>query len=128
MPAVAATLLALAVGGCAQPHADSVEQAASAFYQAHASRDGARACAHLAPGTRSELEKSAGKPCPEAILEEDVPPATGPDGVSVFGTQAEVRWAAETTFLARFQDGWKVMAAACRPQKGRPYDCLISGG
>jgi hypothetical protein len=129
LPTIAATaLLGLGLAGCTQPHDEDVRRVASAFYEAYAARDGASTCAHLAPRTRSELEQSAGKRCATAVLEEEVPKVSEPVDVQVFGTQAEVKWNGETTFLARFQSGWKVMAAVCKPQPGRPYDCTISGG
>ena len=101
---------------------------ATRFYEAYTADDGAAACAELAPKTKSELEQSSGKPCDEAVLEEDVPETSAPLDVHVFGTQARVRWDGETTFLARFQGGWKVMAAACTARPDQPYDCGISGG
>jgi hypothetical protein len=112
----------------AQPHEDAVTGVAQAFHRAFAERDGAAACEQLAPTTLSELEQSAGKPCAEAVLEEPVPPDAQPTGIEVFGTQAMVRVGQGATFLARFPDGWKVMAAACKPRPGAPYDCSISGG
>ena len=118
----------LGVAGCGQPHEQDVAAVARTFYEAHSARDGAAACGQLAPDTRSELQESAGRPCAEAVVEEDVPTVAAPTDIRVFGTQAEVTWEGETTFLARFQDGWKVMAAACTPQPGAPYNCTLSGG
>jgi hypothetical protein len=126
--ASAALLVAVGLAGCAPVHDDEVRDVATRFYAAHADDDGTSACAELAPRTRSELEQSAGKPCPEAVLAEDVPQVGAPEDVRVFGTQAEVTWDGETTFLARFQGGWKVMAAACTARPDQPYDCSISGG
>ena len=123
-----AALSTTCVAGCGQPHDEDVHHVASAFYDAYAAQDGAKACTLLVPRTRSELEKSSGKPCPRAVLEVQVPSVSESTDVRVFGTQAEVTWAGETTFLARFQDGWKVMAAACKPVPGHPYDCTIAGG
>ena len=123
-----ATLLAASVAGCGQPHEEEVQEVATAFYDAFSAQDGAEACSRLAPRTMSELEQAAGKPCQAAVLEEKVPSVAAPIEVHVFGTQAEITWDGETTFLARFQDGWKVMAAACKPVSGHPYDCTISGG
>jgi hypothetical protein len=40
----------------------------------------------------------------------------------------QVRFAQDTIFLARFQSGWKVMAAGCSPVPGHPYDCRLQGG
>jgi hypothetical protein len=116
------------MSSCGQPHDEDVEAVARIFYDASSARHGATACSELAPDTKSELEQSSGKPCAEAVVEEDVPTVSDPADVRVFGTQAEVKWTTETTFLARFPDGWKVMAAACTPQRSGPYDCTISGG
>lgn len=125
---VVALALVTVLGGCGQPHAADVRSVAAAFYAAHAARDGAAACAVLAPETRRELEESAGTACAEAVLGELVPGVTAPTDVRVFGTQAEVVWDGETTFLARFRTGWRVMAAVCEPRPGEPYDCAITGG
>jgi hypothetical protein len=125
----AVVVLVLALTGCgSQPHEDAVISVADSFHRAVAEQDGAAACATLAPRTRSELEQSAGKPCAEAVLEEPVENAAGLGTVEVFGTQALVGDGKAATFLARFPEGWKVMAAACKPSPGGPYDCSISGG
>ena len=120
--------MVLPVAGCGSAQESGVEDVATSFYQAVSDGDGEAACDLLGPATRSELEQSAGKPCAEALPDEDVPEVDAPLDVRVFGTQAEVRWPGETTFLARFQGGWKVMAAACTPRPHQPYDCAISGG
>ena len=126
----AAVVLLLGLTGCgSQPHEGAVTSVADAFHRAFAEKDGAAACAELAPTTLSELEQSAGKPCVEAVLEEPVQPPAELDRVEVYGTQAVVGDGEGTTFLARFPEGWKIMAAACKPKPaGRPYDCSISGG
>jgi hypothetical protein len=90
--------------------------------------DGDAACALLAPATRSELEQSAGKPCPDALIEEHLPQVDEPVAVDVFGTAGEVRYDAEAAFLARYDDGWRVVAAGCTPQPPHPYDCKVTGG
>jgi hypothetical protein len=126
--ASAALVLLAALSGCGStPHAEVVMAVAAAFHRAVAETDGAAACDELAPQTRTELEQSAAKPCAQAVLEEQVPPGA-PSDPEVFGTQAMVRVGGGATFLARFPDGWKVMAAACEPRPGAPYDCSISGG
>jgi hypothetical protein len=79
----------------------------------------------LAPATRSELEQTSGKPCEQAVLEEDL---TSPDAsarVSVFDSMAKVAIGPETVFLSRFDGTWLVVAAACTPVKAQPYDCSI---
>lgn len=124
----ALALLTGVVTGCGQVHDAAVRRTAAAFYTAHAAGDGTAACDVLAPKTKSELASSAGAPCRRAVLAEDVPPVDEPTDLRVFGTQAQVTWRGETTFLARFQGGWRVMAAACTKQPDHPYDCRISGG
>lgn len=125
---VALALVAGATAGCGPVHEDAVRRTASDFYAAYAADDGTTACDALAPRTKSELEQSTGKPCAEALLAEDLPQVDEPLDIRVFGTQAEVVWRGETTFLARFRGGWKVMAAACSPRENHPYDCQVAGG
>jgi hypothetical protein len=126
--ATASAVLLLGLSGCANAQDDEVTSTAEAFYRALADDDGATACAALAPETKSELEKSAEQPCEDAILDEDIPSVVDPRDVQTFGTMAKVDFGAETAFLARFQDGWKVMAAACKDLPTSPYDCAVQGG
>lgn len=126
--AASVVLLTGALSGCSNAADGDVRSTATAFYRAVAEHHAMSACAALAPKTRSELEKSAGKPCEDAILEEDIPSVVQPRTVQRFGTMAKVDFDGETAFLARFQDGWKVMAAVCSDQKDKPYDCQIQGG
>lgn len=127
-PGIALLVLLAGTTGCAAVHDDAVRRTAVEFYAAHAAGDGSTACDRLAPRTKSELEGAAGTPCARAVLAEDVPAVDVPADVRVFGTQAEVVWRDETTFLARFRGGWKVTAAACTPREQHPYDCRLSGG
>ncbi len=106
----AAVVLLLGLAGCGnQPHEAEVISVAEAFHRAFGAEDGAAACA-------------------EAVLEESVEPPAAPGRVEVFGTQALVGNGKGATFLTRFPEGWKVMAAACKLSPGGPYDCSISGG
>jgi hypothetical protein len=86
------------------------------------------ACAVLAPNTASEVEQSAGKPCAQAILDEDLPAPGAVTGTDVYGQWAQVRLSDDTVFLAVFTGGWRVVAAGCRPRQDRPYDCVLQGG
>lgn len=124
---VVALLLVALTAGCGSAAETTVADVAEQFYAAVGSGDGGAACALLAPKTKSVLEQSAGKPCEQAILEEDIPRVNAPWASHVFGRMGQVEFAEETTFLAEFQAGWKVMAAACAPVKARPYDCSVSG-
>ena len=48
--------------------------------------------------------------------------------VEVWGDSAQVRFAGDTLFLARFDDGWHVRAAGCQPQAADvPYSCQVEG-
>jgi hypothetical protein len=116
----------ITLSGCASAQDEAIADATGAFYEAVAAGDGEHACAALAPASQSELEQSAGKPCAQAVLDEDVPEVADPQEIEVFGTMAQVRFAGETTFLTRFEDGWRVVAAACKPTRTR-YDCSIQG-
>lgn len=115
----------LALGGCAGSQDDAAGAAAERLLTAAGQGDGAAACDALAPPTRGELEKSAGKPCEEAVLEEDLTQGEGPARVTVFDSMAQVVRGPETVFLSRFDGEWLVVAAACTPVPGRPYDCSI---
>ena len=121
-------LLAATLVSCSSTQEHEVRSTAARFYAAYTDGDGDVGCNQLAPKTKAELEKSAKKPCSKALLEEEIPKVSEPTVAHVFGTQAELRWNGETTFLARFEGGWKVVAAACTPRPERPYDCSISGG
>jgi hypothetical protein len=115
-------------GGCGTTQEGAAEQAAQAFYGALDAQDGAAACDLLAVRTRSEVEKSAQKPCAQAILDEEIPAVDGSEKVNAFGVAAQVRYTGETAFLSRFRDGWHVVAAGCRRQPDGLYDCQVAAG
>ena len=117
----------LAVGGCAAPPGPA-GSTASRFDAAVGRSAWSTACAMLAPVTRDDLEQSAGTPCADALAQVGLEPAGPVVRVEVFGTMAQARMGQDTVFLARFPGGWKVLAAGCSPQPGRPYDCRLQGG
>jgi hypothetical protein len=122
-----AAVVVLAGCGPAGDRAQAASAVATRLLAAAADRDGAAACAVLAPETTAELEESAGEPCPEAILGEDLP-APGPVArTAVYGQWAQVRLATDTVFLGVFPGGWRVVAAGCSPRGDRPYDCTLQG-
>lgn len=114
-----------ALTGCGGTQDDAATTVARRLLDAAAASDGAAACAALAAPTRDELEQSSGKPCEEAVLEEDLGGGDGPASTEVFDTMAQVVVGAETVFLSRYDGRWRVVAAACTPVPGRPYDCGI---
>jgi hypothetical protein len=114
--------------GCDAQNEPAARGVATAFADAVSADNGAAACLLLAPGTRAELEQSAGKACRSAILEEDLPAAGAARESASFGTMAKVTFAGDTMFVTEFQGGWKVMAAGCSPVPARSYDCRLKGG
>lgn len=125
---VLAAVLLAGLSGCSQPDAPAVDSVAREFRSTAADGDTARACSLLAPGTRAELEQSAGRPCPQALGPEVRPAAGRVRGTQVFGTMAKVAFEHDTVFLAEYRGGWKVLAAACTRVPGHPYDCHLQGG
>lgn len=127
--AVAAPLL----GGCGAADQGDVRDAAQRFYDAVGAGNGSGACRLLAAPTRASLEQSAGEPCPQAVLQEQLATSDRVTGVEVYGQMAMVRWARDTTFLSRYADGWLVYAAGCTPPPDRSahadrFSCTIQGG
>jgi hypothetical protein len=122
--------VAAVLSGCVSSGArTSAEGIATRFEQAAGARDGAAACAMLAPETRSSVESSGKARCEEAFGDEDLPSGRAITATDVFGDSARVVLDADTVFLARFGEQWKVTAAGCSDRgEGLPYDCQLSGG
>ena len=123
-------LAAAALAGCAPAGGRSAAagDVATRLLTAVQGKDGAAACALLAPDTASEVEQSGGKPCAEAIIDEDLPGPGAVTGTAVYGQWAQVRIGTDTVFLAAFRGGWRVVAAGCQARGDRPYDCEVQGG
>jgi hypothetical protein len=124
-------LLAVAgTAGCAPAGDRSPAAAATAvgFLRSVGAGDGGAACAVLAPDTAREVARSDDRPCPEAILRQDLPAPGSVTGTDVFGQWAQVRLAGDTVFLAVFPGGWRVVAAGCAPRPDQPYECTVQGG
>jgi hypothetical protein len=122
---VGTIVLAITSCGARLPAASS--SVAEQFYQAIQRNDGAAACNLLAPQTVHEVEQSAQAQCASAILDEDIPAGGTVVQLRQYGTQAQARTGRDTAFLADFDDGWKVVAAACTAQGQLPYDCKVKG-
>jgi hypothetical protein len=86
----------------------------------------AKACQMLAPGTLHQLQSTFG-PCDQSLPRQDLPVGSRVISVDVYGKEAMVSLDQDVLFLARYSDGWKVTAAGCTPQPGRPYDCTLDG-
>jgi hypothetical protein len=128
-PVIAAGVV-LSLAGCTdagQRH-DAAADTATRLLSAVQEKDGAGACAVLAPDTIAELEQSSSKRCADAVLDEDLPGPGTVDHVDVYGQWARVQMPGDTVFLAVFPGGWRVAAAGCTPRAGRPYDCVLQSG
>ncbi|RJK92638.1 hypothetical protein [Vallicoccus soli] len=126
-PALAAALL---LGGCGTPvEQDAARAAGEGFAAALRAGDGERACALLAPRTLEELESSAGRPCPAAVLSEGLPVPGALVASDVWGRQARLEMARDVLFVAVAPGGWRVTAAGCSWRgEDVPYDCSVQGG
>lgn len=123
-----ALLLSLAACGGTAERSAKVSDAAAAFEKALSGGDRAALCAALAPETRGGVEDAEKKACVDAIGAQGLP-AGGPiRDVDVWGRQARAILASDTLFLSQFPDGWKIVAAGCRPRPGQPYQCSVKGG
>jgi hypothetical protein len=126
----ALSLCAVALSGCGATRGpqDAAAAAATRFAADVSHHDGAAACGLLGEAPRTELEKSAGKPCAEAITAENLPGLGRIANVGTWGEQAQVRGSSDTVFLSHLTGHWLVMAAGCTPRPGDPYDCIVTGG
>jgi uncharacterized protein YceK len=118
----------LALTGCSSvgDRSDAASAVAVRLLTAVADRDGATACATLAPDTAKAVAEN--DPCAEAILDERLPPPGTVEKTAVYGQWAQVGLSDDTVFLAAFPGGWRVVAAGCTPQGNRPYDCAVQAG
>ncbi|MFE5208015.1 hypothetical protein [Streptomyces sp. NPDC056600] len=129
---LALVLAALGACGAVEDRRDAAQAEATRFELDRDAGRHALLCAALAPGTRDELEQTAGSGCPRAIrqaIEEDELPAAGAvRAVDVWGDQARVVLEGDTLFLSQFPGGWKVTAAGCESRPDQPYRCGLKGG
>jgi hypothetical protein len=128
--ALAATLTVIATAsGCSGQGNVEAEAAGSAAvsFGAEARTDADAACALLAPETAKETGRDSSS-CAAGLADTDLPRAGRLREVEVYGLDAIARLDADTVFLARFDDGWKVTAAGCTARGDAPYDCEIKGG
>ena len=125
---VAATVVVVAGCGSVASRGQAASSAAQRLLNAVDRKDGAAACALLAPQTAAEVVQSAQQDCAEAILDQNLPRPGAVTGDDVYGQWARVRLSDDTIFLAMFAGGWRVVAAGCTPRGERPYDCTVQGG
>ena len=99
------------------------------FSAAAEANDGERACAQLTPQTRAQLEEQEQRQCREAITGVRLEPGSV-SRVQVYALNAMVELSnGEAEFLEQGQDGWRLSAVGCTPQKDKPrdqpYDCQV---
>jgi hypothetical protein len=118
-----AAAAALLLSGCGDLSSDDVTRTARAF--ATAEGDPAARCALLNDTTLAALVEDEGATCEEALP--DIPVGSGDVvEVEVWGEEAQAKLSDDTLFLTRTADGWRVTAAACRPQgPDLPYECQV---
>lgn len=122
--------LVLLLTACAAAAEDDAARAADAF-AADLRDDPGAACDLLAPRTRADLEDRQGSGCSEALPAAGLRDPGRRVDVTVAGQSAMVRFGGDTVFLARFHDGWRVVAAGCERRStdsADPYDCAVEGG
>jgi hypothetical protein len=123
-PALTAGIAALTLllAGCGGLSDDEVRAVAAQF----AAGEAAERCQLLASATLAALAEESAT-CADAL--EQVPLGSGEVAeVAVWGEEAQVKLSDDTLFLTRTSSGWRVMAAACRPQgQDRPYECRVEG-
>jgi hypothetical protein len=129
---VLALLAAAALTGCGSGQDAAVEAAARSFDAALRGGEPGRACAALAPSTRTELEDTTGQECAQALADRGLVALERVGSVQRYGRQAAVEVhgpadEADTWFLSRFDGRWLVVAASCRPCPELPYDCDVEG-
>ncbi|MFI9235315.1 hypothetical protein [Streptomyces sp. NPDC053079] len=125
---LAVTLLAgTAACGTLAERRDDALAAADRFERALEAGQQGPLCAALAPGTREEVEESAGRPCEQALDRQELPAAGAVRHVDLYGDQARAVLEHDTLFLARFPAGWMVTAAGCEPRPEQPYQCAVKG-
>jgi hypothetical protein len=112
----------LLLTGCSSAQRADVEQVATTF--ADSATDPETRCDLLLPATLDSLEKSESAPCSEAIAHVPID-GGGVQSLEVWGRAAEVRLSGDTLFLTETHAGWRVVAAACRPQGDAPYECEV---
>ena len=132
MRPVLCLVAALALVGCGSDQEAAAEAAARSFDMALRTGDVGGACAALAPGTRAELEASAGRTCPQALPAQELGALERVMSVQRYGRQASIEvgtsdGTTDTWFLSRFGGRWLLVAASCQARPQLPYDCDLEG-
>jgi hypothetical protein len=120
----ALAVLVLALSGCGTASSEhDARGSVQRFFAALSRHDGEAACHELSEETASAVAEDEKKPCGDAVLSLGLP--TAPiTKVSVYIDSAQAKLqGGGAVFLDETPTGWKVSAAGCKPQPGKPYDC-----
>jgi hypothetical protein len=113
---------AVLLTGCSSMQQAEVEDVATTFEDPSA--DPEVRCDLLAPRALAALEEESSTSCTDAV--QQLPLKGGEvTSVEIWGGDAQVRVGGDTLFLTETSAGWRVVAAACRPQGEAPYDCEV---
>ncbi|NUO90442.1 MAG: hypothetical protein HOQ18_06415 [Dermatophilaceae bacterium] len=128
--AVAAALTLMpALAACSSVDAPEAERVATEFARLAGTEPGA-ACALLAPRTLQQVKEDGDGDCAEGLKSDSPEPASEVRSVSVAINGAQVVMTGQVLFLARFDSGWRVLAAGCKRDAGDdavPYECSVKG-
>jgi hypothetical protein len=120
----ALAVLALVLPGCGTASSEhDARGSVQRFFAALSRHDGNAACHELSEEAASSVASDEKKPCGEAVLSLGIGTAPIKD-VAVYMDSAQVKLqGGGAVFLDETPKGWKVSAAGCKPQSGKPYDC-----
>ena len=122
--ALLAALLVLGLSGCGTTTSeDDARGSAQRFFSALTRHDGEAACHELAEETATAVADEEKKPCGEAVLSLGLPTAPVRHLEVYLGSAQAKLQGGGAVFLDETAKGWKVSAAGCEPQSGKPYDC-----
>lgn len=116
--------LLMLLSGCSDAAQQDASGAAVAFVRAGP----AQACELLAPNTADAVGSDADTDCATRMSQLDLPRSADVRRVEVAGESAQIQFADQVVFLARFPDGWRVTAAGCvrhDTDPAVPYECEV---
>jgi len=118
--------LVVALSGCGTASSEhDARGSVQRFFAALSRHDGNAACHELSEETASKVAGDEKKPCGEAVLSLGLATASIRK-VSVYVDSAQAKLqGGGAVFLDETPKGWKVSAAGCKPQPGKPYDCEL---
>jgi hypothetical protein len=123
----AAAVVVAFCGACGvTPGTDAVTRTADAWLAAARARDATALCRLVTPAAAQSAETGA-ETCVQALSDLDLPGAGPVGAVQVWSDRAQVKAGTDTLFLTEVDGGWRVSAAGCTAQPGRPYDCDLEG-